>query len=274
MTDYAKQAASIVKQKAKDFKPKLGIVLGSGLGKLTESLSDTIEIPYEELPGFPTTTIKGHGKSLLLGYLNNLPVACCHGRSHYYEGDKYEFVRTYVRTLKLIGCEYFFATNAAGSLQTVMHPGSLMMITDHINMQPGNPLIGPNDEEFGTRFPPLDNAYDPDLGEQLKAAAKQLNIDLHHGIYLAVMGPSYETPAEIHAFQTLGADAVGMSTIPEVIVARHCGLKCAAISVLTNYGTGMTEVSHDHNDVVALADKAANDLTKLVEAFAGQLSTN
>jgi xanthosine phosphorylase len=166
--------------------------------------------------------------------------------------------------MKLLGCEYFIATNASGSLREEVGPGELMLITDHINFQPNNPLIGPNDDEFGTRFPPVDHAYNENMRETLLSLASQNNITLHQGVYLAVPGPSYETAAEIRAFRTLGADAVGMSTVPEVLVANHCGMKIAVIAIITNYATGLSTTSHDHNNVVMMAAQAAAKLTQLL----------
>ncbi len=177
-----------------------------------------------------------------------------------------------MRTLKLLGCEYFLATNAAGSLNIDVSPGSLMLIHDHINLQPTNPLVGPNDDEFGPRFLPLDNAYNEDLRQLLLHAAEQEAITLHQGIYLSVLGPCYETAAEIRAFKLLGADAVGMSTVPEVLVAHHCGLKVGVISILTNYATGLATSSHNHDAVVNMADNAASLLTRLVKAFVAKIA--
>lgn len=267
----AEQAAQIIQQRAPGFKPKVGFVLGSGLGALADSLQDKVVIPYSELPGFPNSQIKGHSGTLSLGYLENVPVICLQGRAHYYEGDVTEIVRTYVRCLKLCGCDIFFATNASGSLCQDMPPGSLMMIEDHINLQPIHVLAGPNDDEIGPRFLPLDDAYDPTLREKLVSAAKESQIQLHSGVYLSLLGPCYETSAEIRAFKTLGADAVGMSTVPEVIVARHCGLKVAAIATITNYATGLATTSHSHDAVVATANAATVKLIQLIKRFVATL---
>ena len=271
MSSSPAQAAKIIQSYSGDFKPLLGIVLGSGLGNLTKQLKLVASIPFEKLPGFPHLTVKGHTGELLLGYLNQTPVACLKGRSHTYETLSYDEVKTYVRTLKLIGCESFLATNASGSLCEDMGPGELMLVNDHINFQPGNPLAGKNEDEFGPRFLPLDKAYCPELQTLLQNIAKQQNIKLHNGVYISVLGPSYETAAEIRAFKILGADAVGMSTVPEVIIANHCGLKVAVIATITNYATGLTTTSHSHDDVVKTANKTAIKLESLVITFAEKI---
>ncbi|RMX18648.1 purine-nucleoside phosphorylase [Legionella jordanis] len=260
-------AAEQIKQAAPNFKPVIGIVLGSGLGSFGEQLEDATTISYEQLPGFPKVTVHGHGGKLILGYLSGVAVACLQGRAHSYEGDNNEVVKTYVRTLKLLGCDYFFATNASGSLREDVPPGELMLITDHINLQPGNPLAGLNDDEFGPRFFPLDNAYDIGMREKLLQIAHQENIALNQGVYISVLGPNYETAAEIRAFRILGADAVGMSTVPEVLVANHCGMKVAVIATITNYATGLACTSHSHEAVVVTASKAAEKLNRLLKQF-------
>ncbi|MBA2656145.1 MAG: purine-nucleoside phosphorylase [Tatlockia sp.] len=260
-------AAEKIKELSSNFEPRLGIVLGSGLGSFAEQLENAITINYEEIPGFPKMTVKGHGGNLVLGYLNGMAIACLQGRAHSYEGCNHETVKTYVRTLHLLGCENFIATNASGSLHGDIGPGELMLIRDHINLQPGNPLTGPNDDEFGPRFFPLDNAYDKGLCKKLLQTAQKEQITLHQGVYLAVLGPHYETAAEIRAFRIWGADAVGMSTVPEVLVANHCGMKVAVISIITNYATGLTQISHDHGAVVEMAAQAADKLVRLIKQF-------
>lgn len=276
MTKMKNSAAHLAVEKIRqlmpNFKPSLGIVLGSGLGSFAEQLEDAVSISYEELPGFPKLTVHGHGGNLVLGYLHGVGVVCLQGRAHSYEGANHETVKTYVRTLHLLGCDYFFATNAAGSLREDVGPGELMLITDHINMQPGNPLVGPNDDEFGPRFIPLDNAYDQNMRTKLLQLAHKENIALNQGVYLAVLGPNYETAAEIRAFRIMGADAVGMSTVPEVLVANHCGMKVAVISTITNYATGLAGTSHSHEAVVLMASKAAEKLNRLVKQFIADLA--
>lgn len=271
MHSPALQAAAVIKERIKNFTPKLGLVLGSGSGDLANHISDPIIISYAEIPGFPISTVAGHAGKMVLGYLNGLPVACMQGRVHLYEGVSPQAVQTFIRTLKLIGCEYFMATNASGSLRPEVGPGRLMMITDHINFQGTSPLIGHNDETFGPRFMPMHDAYDLAFQERLSMLAKQLNIDLAQGTYIGVLGPSFETPAEIRAFRILGADAVGMSTVPDVIVARHCGLRVAVIAAITNFATGMSNEIITHENTLHFGKIAAHDLARLVYEFAGSL---
>jgi xanthosine phosphorylase len=251
--------------------PRLGIVLGSGLGGLAAGLDGAVSVPYAELEGFPEIGVAGHGGAVVLGRLNGLPVACLSGRKHAYEGDP-GAMRVPVRTLRALGAEVLLVTNAAGSLRAEVGPGRLMAISDHVNMLGSNPLTGPNDDAVGPRFPSLRDAYDPELRERLHGAARALGIDLAEGVYLATAGPSFETPAEIRAFRTLGADAVGMSTVPEVILARHCGLRVAAVSAITNLAEGMGGEELSHEQTLRNAEIAARDLVRLVERFAGDLA--
>lgn len=276
MTDIAinpaHQAAQFIQANYPQYQPRVGIVLGSGLGSFAEGLQDAVTIDYSQLPGFPRLTVKGHGGKLILGRWEGKDVVCLQGRAHTYEGlENYDTVKTYVRTLKVLGCEYFIATNASGSLREDVGPGELMMITDHINLQPGNPLVGHNDDDFGPRFYPLDNAYDKSMQEKLLSVAKASNIRLHSGVYISVLGPHYETAAEIRAFKIWGADAVGMSTVPEVLVANHCGMKVAVIATITNYATGLTNISHSHDEVVKMANHAAINLNQLLKQVIKEL---
>lgn len=266
-SNLASQALTKIHKIRPDFKPIIGIVLGSGLGSFAEALDDVVNIPYDVLPGFPKTTVKGHSGNLVLGYYNKVPIACLQGRAHSYEGHSHEIVKTYVRTLRLMGCDYFLATNASGSLREDVGPGELMLITDHINLQIDNPLVGPNDDEFGPRFLALDKAYDLDVRNNLLSLAKKAGITLHQGVYMAVIGPNYETTAEIKAFKLLGADAIGMSTVPEVLVAVHCGMKVGVIATITNHATGLAKCSHSHDAVVSMASKAAESLNELIQRY-------
>jgi xanthosine phosphorylase len=252
--------------------PRLGIVLGSGLGAVADALDDAVTIPYSELPGFPQPGIAGHAGTLALGTLSGLPVACLQGRRHVYEGGDPGAMREPVRLLRRAGAEALFVTNAAGSLRPEVGPGSLMAISDHINMLGVNPLTGPNDDEVGPRFPSLRDAYDPELRRTLRASAEALGIPLADGVYLATAGPSFETPAEIRAFRTLGADAVGMSTVPEVILARHCGLRVVAVSAITNLAEGMGGEALSHEQTLRHAEAAAGDLARLIFEFCRRLA--
>jgi xanthosine phosphorylase len=255
-------------RRLQDFAPRLGIILGSGLGGLADSLTDVARFPYADLDGFPQPTVAGHGGTLHMGNLNGLPVAVYQGRKHIYEGGDPGAMRVPIRVLKKLGAEALLVTNAAGSLREEVGPGRLMAITDHINLLGVNPLTGPNDDEVGPRFPSLRDAYDPALLTRLRAAAGKLDIDLAEGVYLATAGPTFETPAEIRMFRTLGADAVGMSTVPEVILARHAGLRVAAVSAITNLAEGMGGEELSHEQTLRNAEIAARDLVRLVQTFA------
>jgi xanthosine phosphorylase len=265
-------AAAFVAGRVPGFAPRLGLMLGSGLGAVAEHLADRAEIPYDEIPGFHKGGLAGHKGTLNLGRLAGKPVVIFAGRWHVYEGLGADAITTPVRMLKALGAEALLLTNAAGSLRPEAGPGSLVCISDHINMLGFNPLIGPNDDAVGPRFPSLRDAYDPGLRTQLHAAADALGSELHDGVYLAVSGPSFETPAEIRAFRTMGADLVGMSTIPEVITARHCGLRVAAISAVTNLAEGMGGEELSHEQTLRVAKEGAERLGPLVERFVEDLA--
>ncbi len=252
--------------------PRVGIVLGSGLGAVADAVADPQVIGYDELPGFPRPTVQGHAGQAVLGDLEGVPVAVLQGRQHLYEAPPPETVSTPVRALRAAGAEILVLTNAAGSLRPDVGPGSLMAITDHINLTGSNPLVGPNDDALGPRFPSLHDAYDHELRATLHATAEALGTPLADGVYLAVSGPSFETPAEIRAFRTLGADAVGMSTVHETILARHCGLRVAAISTITNLAEGLSREPLSHEQTLRDAQRAAGALGELLTAFVGRLA--
>jgi xanthosine phosphorylase len=260
-------AAEVIAARAKGFRPRVGLILGSGLGGIADAISDSVVIPYGDLPGFHVSTVAGHAGRLVLGELADVPVACLQGRAHVYEGVEPAALRAPVRALRAAGAELLLITSASGSLREDVGPGRLMLLTDHINMLGVNPLSGPNDDEVGPRFPSLRDAYDPELRERLRAAAAAAGIPLAEGVYLAAAGPSFETPAEIRAFRTLGADAVGMSTVPEAIVARHCGLRVAAVTTITNLAEGMSAEALSHEQTLQSAERAAGDLQRLIEGF-------
>jgi len=253
-----------------DTKPSLGIILGSGSTNIANKIKPIATFPYADLPGFMITTVKGHPGQLIIGEFAGKTIACLQGRPHYYEGASNEVFLTIVRCLRLIGCETLLITNAAGSIHPDWHPGELMVITDHINMMGKNPLVGANAAEFGVRFPDMIDAYTPKIITKLQQIATKHNIKCHQGRYVGILGPSLETPAEIHAFSLLGAHAVGMSTIPEVIVARHCGMQIGAISILTNMAAGLAEVAITHEQVLATAAKAEVDLALLLVEFVSE----
>jgi xanthosine phosphorylase len=250
--------------------PRVGIVLGSGLGAVADAVEDPVVVGYEELPGFPRPTVFGHAGRAVLGSISGVPVAVLQGRAHLYEtlppGDL-DALRTPVRALRAAGAEILVLTNAAGSLRPSVGPGSLMAIIDHINMTGVNLLMGPNDEAIGPRFPSLRDAYDPVLLDLLRESAQEVGVELAEGVYVAVSGPSFETPAEIRAFATLGADAVGMSTVQETILARHCGLRVAAVSVITNLAEGMSDEPLSHEQTLRAAETGAGDLSRLLLEF-------
>jgi xanthosine phosphorylase len=245
----------------------VGVVLGSGLGAVADAVEDPVVVGYEELPGFPRPGVAGHAGRAVLGSIGGVSVAVLQGRAHLYEGGDPEALRTPVRALRAAGASVLILTNAAGSLRPAVGPGSLMAITDHINMQGANLLAGPNDDVIGPRFPSLRDAYDPVLLASLRASASDLGISLAEGVYLAVAGPSFETPAEIRAYRVLGADAVGMSTVQETILARHCGLRVAAVSVITNLAEGMSDEPLSHEQTLSAAQDGAADLARLLLEF-------
>jgi purine-nucleoside phosphorylase len=241
-------------------KPAVGLVLGSGLGGFAQTLDKPTVIPYAEIPHFPTSTAIGHKGDLVLGTTNGVPVAVMAGRVHLYEGYRPEQVVFPVRVLARLGVKTLVLTNAAGSVNVNYKPGELMVIHDHINLMGANPLIGPNDEQLGPRFFDMSDAYDPALREIAEKACWKAGVTVRHGVYVAVSGPSYETPAEIRAFRTMGADAVGMSTVPEVIAARHMGLRVLAISCITNQAAGVSKKKLDHLEVLEVARKVQASL--------------
>ena len=265
-------AVDILRRRLDGRQPTLALVLGSGLGALAETLQDPAVTAYPELPGFPRTAVHGHAGRLLVGELEGITVACLQGRAHSYEGHAAESIAVPIRTLRLLGCETLFLTNAAGSLRPEITPGSLMMITDHINWAGVNPLIGPNDDSFGPRFFDMTHAYDPDLQVRLRRAAAAVDVHLHEGAYLMYRGPNFETPAEIRAFALLGASAVGMSTVPECLVARHCGMRVAAVSGITNLAAGLTPDALSHEETLAEAAHAADRLSRLLRRFLRSLA--
>ena len=259
--------AAQIKEKLGNRRPQTAIILGSGLGGLGDEIENPRIIEYKDIEGFPQSTVSGHKGRLIAGILEGCEVLCMQGRIHLYEGHDPQTVNTIIKTFQTLGIKELIVTNAAGSLDENMAPGSIMLIKDHINFSGRNPLVGPDDEKFGPRFPDLSNAYTQSIRQQVKQIAQRENIALHEGVYLMVLGPNFETAAEIRAFRILGADAVGMSTVPEVIAAAHSGLKVLGLSVITNFGTGMHRGEQSHTETLEQAQKAAADLTRLVRAY-------
>jgi xanthosine phosphorylase len=260
-------AADIIRARKPGFAPRVAMILGSGLGVLAEQMSDAVTIGFDELPGFPISTVHGHAGELVLGTLAGVSVVCMKGRGHFYEGYGMGVMTSAVRTLKLLGCEMLFVTNAAGSLREEVDAGSLVALTDHINWLPGTPMVGPNDERFGPRFFSMANAYDSELRDLVKESAAANAITLHEGVFIAYSGPNFETAAEIRMMAKLGADVVGMSVVPEVVSARHCGLKVVGVSVITNLAEGMSPFPLSHEQTLKYAAIGAKDLVTLILAF-------
>ncbi len=256
--------AKRIQQKTNNFQPKVAIILGSGLGAVTEAMQVEYVLDYQNIPGFDACTVAGHAGKLCFGLLSGVKAVCLQGRLHLYEGADTASLALMLRSLKQIGCETLLVTNAAGSLNTAVEPGHLLLINDHINFQGINPLVGRNDEAIGPRFPAMNNAYDSALQAIIRETAGNIGIELAEGVYIAVLGPGFETPAEIRAFRLMGADAVGMSTVPEVILAVHCGMRVAAISVITNLAAGLATNAPSHEETLATANKAAQQLSQLI----------
>jgi purine-nucleoside phosphorylase len=260
------EAVSAVQSRSK-IVPSVGVVLGSGLGAWADSLSSLDRIPYGEIPRMPQSTVVGHAGNLCLGLSDGVPVACLQGRVHLYEGHDPDRVVFGVRLLARLGCRAVLLTSAAGGLGAGFAPGDLMLITDHINLMGKNPLRGANIEAFGPRFPDMTEAYEPALRHAAREAAAETGTTLHEGVYAGLLGPTYETPAEIRMLATLGASAVGMSTVPEVIALRHMGVPVAAISCITNLAAGISKTKLDHSEVEATARLTRDRFTALLSAW-------
>jgi purine-nucleoside phosphorylase len=269
--DRAQRAAEQIRSSTQA-RPAVAIVLGSGLGAFADELTESTSLAYKEIAGFAQATVEGHAGRLVIGKAGEVPIAAMQGRFHFYEGYSLEDVTFPIRVLKSLGVRTLILTNAAGSLNTELTPGSLMVISDHINLMGVNPLIGRNDERFGPRFPDLTSTYDPDLQSIVIEEANGLNIDMRRGVYAALTGPSYETPSEIHMVRTLGADAVGMSTVPEAIVARHMDMQVIGISCITNLAAGVSNRPVDHSQVIATGERVREQFTELLRRVIAKLN--
>jgi xanthosine phosphorylase len=266
MTKAFDDAMAIIRKYAPNFQAKVGMILGSGLSNLSDQITDPVTIPYEAF-GLTSGSIPGHASLMVLGKLNDVPIVCMKGRLHLYEGVPYEALCTLVRVVRQLGAGIIVITASAGSLRPEVGPGEIMMINDHINHLAGNPLVGPNDESIGPRFLSMENAYNSDLREVMQQISKKLNIPVHEGVYISTLGPSFETPAEIRAFKTLGADAVGMSVVPEVIIARHCGMRVLGLVAITNLAEGLGDEKLTHEGTLQYGELCARKLSKLIPEF-------
>jgi len=257
------EAAAFIQKKCA-YKPKIGLILGSGLGAIGDQVENPEFFPYKDITHFPVSTVEGHAGRLVIGKLAGKEVLAMQGRFHFYEGYSMDVVTFPVRVMKKLGIETMIVTNAAGAVNKKYEPGNLMLITDHLNMQGTNALIGSNLASFGPRFPDMSTAYDPELGDIARECASGLGITLREGVYSCQTGPSYETPAEIRMLRTLGADAVGMSTVPETTVAVHSGMKVLGVSCMTNMAAGILDQPLNHEEVIETSARVREDFIKLM----------
>lgn len=271
MLEEINTASSFIQSKAPTHRPKVGIILGSGLGEFADEIEDKVAIRYHEIPHFHQTTVKGHSGQLILGRIGDVEVAVLQGRYHFYEGHDMDTVVFPIRVLAKLGLEKLILTNASGGINSNYSPSDLVCITDHINLTGQNPLVGKNQDEIGVRFPDMTYAYDPELNNLLLQTAAKMGVKLKSGVYAGVLGPSYETPAEIRMLEILGADMVGMSTVPESIAANHAGLQVCAISCITNLAAGISKEKLSHDDVKDVANKAIKNFTQLLKHAVEQM---
>lgn len=264
MLEKILETVDFIKSKTNGFEPEIGVVLGSGLGGLVNVMDIQYTIPFSDVPNFPVSTVKGHKGQLVLGVISGRKVIAMQGRFHYYEGYTTSLITFPIRVIKYLGAKLLVLSNASGGINPSFRVSDIMFITDHINLLP-NPLIGNNDERIGTRFPDMSNAYDLRLIALADDIAKKLNIHVQHGVYVGDTGPSYETPSEYRYYRIIGGDCVGMSTVPEVIVARHCGLPVFAVSVITDLGGQEIPVQVSHEEVLNAANVAEPKMTAIIQ---------
>ncbi len=267
----AEAAAEFVRSKT-SLRPQAAVVLGSGLGDFAERLTDAVRIPYGDIPHFPRSTAIGHAGRLVVGKLADTPLAVMQGRVHFYEGYSVKEVAFPIRVFGRLGIRAIILTNAAGGIGSDLHPGCLVLICDHINLQAVSPLTGPNDERFGLRFFDMTTAYDATFRQIAEEEAKRLGVWLGRGVYAALPGPSYETPAEIRYLKTIGADLVGMSTVPEVIVARHMGIRVLAVSCVTNLAAGISQQPINHLEVLEIGARVQKEFVALLSALVPRIA--
>lgn len=263
VTIMMKETLDYIQTYTDDFKPEIGIVLGSGLGDLADTYCE-FAIPYDKIPGFAKSTVEGHKGQLVFAQINKRNVVMMQGRNHFYEGHSMQDVTYPIKVMKKLGVKTVIITNAAGAINKSFRPGDLMVITDHINLMGTNPLIGPNDPDLGVRFPDMSEVYNKNLIKIVDVAGRLLKIDLKHGVYVATTGPSYETPAEIKMARFMGGDAAGMSTVPEAIVANYCGMKVIGISCISNFATGISSKKLSHEEVIETTEKVKAKFKELV----------
>jgi purine-nucleoside phosphorylase len=270
--ERAEHATRVIRSRT-SVEPRIAVVLGSGLGGFADDFEEAVGIPYEDIPGFVRSTAQGHAGRLVIGKVEGVPVLAMQGRVHYYEGYSLEEVTFPVRTFGLLGVKTLVLTNAAGGINVQLTQGALMVLSDHVNLMGVNPLRGPNDERFGPRFPDMSAVYSPELQELVIDEARMIGVEVRRGIYGGLSGPSYETPAEIHLLRALGADAVGMSTVPEAIVARHMGLEVLGISCITNMAAGISDEPINHEEVMATGDRVRETFAELLRRVIEAINT-
>ncbi len=270
--ERAEHAARIVRARVNQ-EPRVAIVLGSGLGGFADDFEEAVAVPYEEIPGFVRSTAQGHAGRLVVGKVDQVPILAMQGRVHYYEGYTLEEVTFPIRTFKLLGIKTIVLTNAAGGINVQLSQGALMVISDHLNLMGVNPLRGPNDERFGPRFPDMSAVYSPALQEIVIEESRAMGLEVRRGIYAALSGPNYETPAEIHLLRNCGADAVGMSTVPEAIVARQMDMEVLGISCITNMAAGISDEPINHDEVMETGNRVRSTFTQLLRRVVDRLTS-
>ncbi|MEM7035851.1 MAG: purine-nucleoside phosphorylase [Bacteroidota bacterium] len=269
--DQIQAATSFIQEKTAQFEPEIAMILGSGMGMLAEEVENAIVLKYGEIPGFPASTVKGHAGRLVFGTLQGRSVMVMQGRFHYYEGHAISVLAFPIRVMHALGCRMMLVTNAAGAANPDFTPGDLMIITDHLNFAFNNPLMGPNDPETGPRFPDTSTAYSPRLQDVARATASAQGVQMQEGVYQFMTGPSYETPAEVQMARFLGADAVGMSTVPEVHTAVHCGIEVLGISYISNLGAGISDKALSHSEVVETMETIKDKFIRLVRGIVADM---
>jgi purine-nucleoside phosphorylase len=270
--DNLEESAAYIRSRSQ-LKPRIGVILGSGLGAFVEKIKIECTLPYDEIPGFVAPTVEGHGGRLILGHVDNVPVACLQGRIHYYEGHSMATVVHPTRTIAMLGIESLMLTNSAGGLDPQMKPGDFMIIEDHINLMGDNPLKGPNIAQLGPRFPDMSEAYDRKLNDKMAVVLEKHGVRYSRGIYCGVSGPTYETPAEVRYLQQMGGRAVGMSTVPESIAANHLGLRVCALSCITNPAAGISKQKLSHEEVTQTAKMVEDKFSAFLKDFVISFAT-